>query len=72
VTYCFILVSQDGCDHVFVNADIACDILGCMEKLPWDVNRRLCKHILGHFPFLQIPHFLISEGQRRLPERFGI
>ncbi|CAH3187797.1 unnamed protein product [Porites lobata] len=56
---------------IIVNADKARDILGCMIKLPWDVNKNLSSHIAAHLPLMQLPKFLTSEEQRRLPERFS-
>ena len=55
---------------IIVNADKARDILGCMIKLPWDVNKNLSSHIAAHLPLMQLPKFLTSEEQRRLPERY--
>ncbi|CAH3188329.1 unnamed protein product, partial [Porites evermanni] len=51
-----------------VNADRARDILGCMIKLPWDVNKNLSSHIAAHLPVMQLSKFLTSVEQRHLPE----
>ena len=67
----FSFLLQSEC-HVIINADAACGILKCMERLPLDVNRSLCEHILKHFPFITIPEFPTSEDQRRLHERYFI
>ena len=55
--------------HTTIKAATAKDILGCMVKLPWEVNLSLCHHILRHFPYISPPQFVSSEDQRRLPER---
>lgn len=60
---------QNDVDAV-VNADKARDILGCMIKLPWDVNKNLSSHIAAHLPVMQLSKFLTSVEQRHLPERY--
>ena len=49
-----LLLFQNDVD-VVVKADKARDILGCMIKLPWDVNRNLSSHIAAHLPLMQLP-----------------
>ena len=55
--------------HTVIKAGTAKDILGCMVKLPWEVNLSLCPHVLRHFPYISPPQYVSSEDQRRLPER---
>lgn len=66
----FTLVLFQNDVDVVVKADKARDIPGCMIKLPWDVNRNLSSHIAAHLPLMQLPKFLTSEEQWRLPERY--
>lgn len=66
--HAFSFLLQSEC-HVIINADAACDILKCMERLSLDMKRSLGEHILKHFPLITIPEFPTSEDQRRLPER---
>ena len=66
----FSLVLFQNDVDVVVKTDKARDILGCMIKLPWGVNKNLSSHIAAHLPLMQLPKFLTSEEQRHLPERY--
>ena len=66
----FSLVLFQNDVDVVVKTDKARDILGCMIKLPWDVNKNLSSHIAAHLPLMQLPKFLTSEEQQHLPERY--
>ena len=67
---CFFLSQTEI--HTIIKPQIARDILGCMVRLPREVNLNLSPHSLEHLPKISLHQFNSSENQHRLPEQYWL
>ncbi|CAH3135866.1 unnamed protein product [Pocillopora meandrina] len=61
-------LNEDTEIHTIIRPQIARDILGCMVRLPWEVNLSSSPHSLEHFLKISPHQFISSKNQHRLPE----